>query len=495
MAKDYRDIIRDNLDNTLPSGFVPELGVHRSGKVRNIHFTSEKLGSPVVMVASDRISSFDHILSRQIPFKGRVLNMFNRWAFEKSKDIVPNASLESPHPNVLVQKLCKNVMIECVVRGYVWGSLAADYEKGHRTLHGIEFKDGLLRYEKLPEPIFTPTMKSEHDEHITFAEAEKILGKTLAEKVKKYSIALYKRGAELAEKAGLIFIDTKYEFGLDEKGELLLIDEANTPDSSRYCSKDEYAKFEKIRKEMAGGEYRNVSELLEKKPELKIKELSKQFVRDVLIENGFSYGSEGAPPELSDDVVVEVAYRYIMLYEKLTGETFQFPQTNVRLDLLHQLQKSGMIDGGLAVIMAGSDSDMPHIEKIVSALESYGIKPVVRICSAHKQPAMCEAIVKGYNDSIEPIVFVTVAGGTDALSGVVSFHSVHPVLSCPPDAGKYESCVLNPPGSSNSLILRPKNVARHVAQILGHQNTSLREMLLAMNASKIAKLEAADGSL
>lgn len=492
---DYKTLIRKNLDNTLPFGFVPELGRHRSGKVRDVHFTSDKLGSPVVMVASDRISSFDHILSRQIPFKGRVLNLFNKWAFENSADIVPNASLESPHPNVIVQKLCKNVMIECVVRGYVWGSLAGDYENGKRTLHGLTFKDGLLRYEKLPEPIFTPTQKSEHDEHITFAEVESQLGKELATQVRDYSLKLYKRGAELAEKVGLIFIDTKYEFGLDEKGKLRLIDEANTPDSSRYCSQKEYEKFALIKDAMASGKYKNVSELLLDKPELKIKELSKQFVRDVLIENGFSYGSSGAPPALSDDDVVEVAYRYIKLYELLTGTKFEFPSSNVRSELIDKLRDSGYITGGLAVIMAGSKSDMPHIEKLQKALDGFKIKSVVRICSAHKQPSKCEELVKKYNKSLEPVVIIAVAGGTDALSGVASFHSVHPVISCPPKAEEYHSAIKNPPGSANSLIIRPKNVAKHTAQILGYSNPKLRAILLEKNASKIKTLKDADSSL
>lgn len=489
----YRKIIRENLDKTLDFGFLPELGSHKSGKVRDIHFTSQKVGAPIIMVASDRVSCFDHVLSRSIPFKGRILNLLNRWAFENTKDIVPNASVESPHPNVVIQKYCKNIMVECVVRGYVWGSLAGEYEEGKRDCCGNRMPEGLIRYQKLEAPIFTPTTKAtEHDEPMTFEQVEKQIGKELAVKVREISFKLFQRGAELAAKAGLVFIDTKYEFGLDDGGNIFLIDEANTPDSSRYCSAEEYKKLDAIKKEMETGQFKNVSELLKQKPELKIKEMSKQFVRDILVSKGFSYGSTGKIPELADEDIVEVSYRYIQLYELLTGNEFEFPAAHPRIELLDKLQKAGYISGGIAVVMAGSDSDMPHIEKIKEALGEYGIKSQARICSAHKQPGMCENIVKKYNNSLEPVVFIAVAGGTDALSGVASFHSIYPVISCPPDPSNYHSGINNPPGSSNSLILRPANAARHAAQILSCHNDRIKGIIAEKNAAKIKKLEDAD---
>lgn len=496
MEKDnYKEIIRRNIGNTLGSGFIPELGRHKQGKVRDVHFTALEVGRPIVMVASDRISCFDHVLEQRIPFKGAVLTLLNRWAFENSKDIVPNAMVQSPHPNVVVQRYYRNIMIECVVRGYVWGSLAGEYEAGKRLFCGLRMPDGLLRYERLKEPLFTPTTKSEHDEAMTFGDVEQMLGAALARKVKETSIRLYERGAQLAQKAGLIFIDTKYEFGLDDEGGLYLIDEANTPDSSRYCDAKEYEKFALIQKELRVGCYKDVSELLKRRPELKIKELSKQFARDVLVEKGFSYGSSGAAPSLDADDVVEVSLRYVNLYERLTGEKFPFTDANVRLDLVDKLAKSGLIKGAVAVIMAGSDSDLPHVERIKQELDAYGIRSVVRICSAHKQPSLCESIVKEYNSSLEPVVVIAVAGGTDALSGVASFHSVHPVISCPPKSDEYSSCLANPPGSSNSLVLRPANVARHVAQLFGGYDETLRRLLVRKNEEKVAKLVKADEAL
>ena len=492
MEKKYKEEIKKNLYNTLDNGYIPELGTHKKGKVREIHFTSDEIGAPIVMVASDRVSSFDRVLNRRIPFKGQILNKFNEWAFEKTEDIIPNAAVESPHPNVVVQKYYKNIMVECVVRGYLWGSLAGEYENGIRNIYGIEMPEGLLRYEKISEPLFTPTTKADdHDAPMTYEEVEKKLGKVLANKVRDTSIALYKRGAELALEKGLIFIDTKFEFGLDKKGEIYLIDEANTPDSSRYCTVEEYQKFEEIKSQ--SGNYKDVSDLLKDNPLLKIKELSKQFVRDVLIEKGFSYGSEGEPPTLTDEDVIEVSYRYISLYEKLTGNEFEFPGGDVKQELLYGLKRSGYIKGGVVVIIAGSDSDREHIETIKQELDQYSIPAIVRICSAHKQPSTCEAIINKYNQSIEPLVYVSIAGGTDALSGVVSFHSVHPVISCPPNKKKFDSCIQNPSGSSNSLILRPANVARHVAKILGQNRTDLYEKLLENNKKKISNLEEADG--
>ncbi|MEK6819285.1 MAG: phosphoribosylaminoimidazolesuccinocarboxamide synthase, partial [Nanoarchaeota archaeon] len=370
-------------------------------------------------------------------------------------------------------------------------------EEGKREICGIGLPNSLLRYQKLGEPIFTPATKAEsgHDENISFEAVENKLGEEIAEKVKDVSIKLYKRGAEVALQKGLLFIDTKYEFGLDENGNLYLIDEANTPDSSRYCTAEEYKKFRLIEIEMWTGRYKNVSELLKLKPELKIEELSKQFVRDVIIEKGFGYGGTGEIPKLEDEDVVEISYRYIRLYEMLTGNTFEFPDGNVKSDLIFKLRNTGYINGCLVVIIAGSDSDMLHIEAIKNELDFYDIKSEIRICSAHKQPTKCEEIVKKYNQSLEPIVFVCVAGGTDALSGVVSFHSVYPVVSCPPNNEEHLSCISNPPGSSNSLILKPANVAKHIAQIFGQNNAELQKKLIEVSKNKIDKLELADSKM
>ncbi|MCL4387120.1 MAG: AIR carboxylase family protein [Patescibacteria group bacterium] len=490
----YKEIIRKNLNNVLTSGYIPELGNHKSGKVRDVHFTNEKVGSPIIMVASDRVSAFDHILNEAIPYKGKVLNLFAKWAFKNTEDIIPNALEESPHDNVVIQKYYKNLGFEFVVRGYVWGSMAASYEKGEQEICGIKLPEGLLRYQKLDEPLFTPTTKAEeHDENVTYEKLTKALGKDLARNVKNKALELFKRASDLAEKQGFIFIDTKYEFGTDGKGNIYLIDEANTPDSSRYCSKEEYKKFENIKKEMTTGKYQNVSELLKKKPKLKIEEQSKQFVRDVLTESGFSYGAEGKIPSLTEDQVIETSYRYISLYEDVTGQKFDFGnEGDVSQGLVSGLKNVGYIKGGLAVIMAGSDSDKDHMKTIKDELDKYGIPSVARICSAHKQAGECVEIIQKYNKSLEPILIIAVAGGTDALSGVASFHSVWPVISCPPKKEEFSSCITNPPGSPNALILRPGNVAKFATQYLGYSNKEFHRKISAENAKKINSLVEAD---
>merc|ERR1712066_696050 len=242
--------------------------------------------------------------------------------------IVPNALVKNVDSSVVVQKKMKNLNVELIVRGYLWGSMAAAYEKGDRTFCGLSVQNGLNRFQKFETPLFTPTTKAEvgHDENMTMAEVEKFVGKDMAQRAKDIAMKLYQRGSELMRKRGLILIDTKYEFGLDEAGVLHVIDEVNTPDSSRLCTVEEWeSKYPKIAAEMASGKYKNVTEVLKARPELKLKEFSKQYVRDALLEMGFDPVKDKAAPKLSDEQVVECAYRYISIYEQITGNTFQFP--------------------------------------------------------------------------------------------------------------------------------------------------------------------------
>merc|ERR1719254_293747 len=227
------------------------------------------------------------------------------------------------------------------------------------------------------------------------AEVEKAIGKDMAAKAKDVAMKLYQRGAELMKKQGLILIDTKYEFGTDENGVLHVIDEVNTPDSSRMCTVEEWeTKYPKITAEMATGKFKNVTELLKAKPELKLKEFSKQYVRDALLEMGFDPTKDKEAPTLSDEQVVECAYRYIRIYEQVTGKRFEFPaKMEPSKRIIMNLQRSGMIVGGFAVIAAGSDSDMPHLQTLQKELGKFKIPSEIRICSAHKQPARLEALL------------------------------------------------------------------------------------------------------
>jgi len=476
--KEYKEIIKANLDNVLESGYIPELKEHKKGKVRDVHSAEDKL----IMVASDRVSCFDHVLSRCIPYKGAVLNLFNQWAMENSTDVIRNAMLPSPDTNVIIQKKLENVGFECVVRGYVWGSLASDYEEGLREKCGINLPDGLLRYQKLETPIFTPTSKAEkgHDEDVTLETMIKQLEQT-AEKIKNISINLFNRGTELAEKAGMIFIDTKYELGIDEKnGMIYLIDESNTPDSSRYCSREEYDKkwpeIERIMRSPRGSDFNagsDVTGLLEVEPQLKIKEASKQFVRDVLIEAGYKEGQK--IPDLTDEQLIETSYRYIDSYEKLTGKKFDFSTgEHPKKRIMNNLKKAGLAYGGCVVPIGASESDKEHWEKIKGTLISAQIPyadPVY--LSAHKQTQkVLDYVSKMDSTSIEPLVYLTFAGRSNGLGPVVAGNTKYPVITCPVFSDKADYLVnihssLQMPGKLPlATIIDPGNAALYAKRII-----------------------------
>ncbi|MFH0869470.1 MAG: phosphoribosylaminoimidazolesuccinocarboxamide synthase [archaeon] len=470
--KVYKKVIADNLENVLASGFIPELGEHKAGKVRDVHFKGDNL----IMVASDRVSAFDHVLPTYIPFKGMILNLFNQWAMKNSTDIIPNASLPSPDPNVIIQRNLKNTGIECVVRGYVWGSLAGDYEKGTRTKCGIRFPAGMLQYQKLEAPIFTPTTKAEkgHDEDVDFEFLKSKLGEEIAVKVRDASIALFNRGVELAERAKMLFIDTKYEFGTDEAGNLFLIDEANTPDSSRFCDAGEYAtKFSAISAAMKGWEGTTVSDLLKGRPDLKIREESKQYVRDVLIAGGYKEGQ--SIPALTPEQVIETAWRYIESYERLTGKRFDFSIAEIpaKKRIMMNLVKAGLAYGGCVVPMGASEKDGPHWEKLEKALKEAKVpytQPFYK--SAHKNPEEVISFVRMMDQSIEPIVYISFAGRSNGHGPIVCGVTQNPVIANPvfSDTAAYmvdiHSSLRMPSGMPLMTIVDPGNAALAAKRII-----------------------------
>jgi phosphoribosylaminoimidazole-succinocarboxamide synthase len=274
------------------------------GKVRDVYTINNKL---LVMVASDRISAFDVVLPKGIPYKGQVLNQIAYKNLIATKDIVPNWVIESPDPMVTVGWACEPLKVEMVIRGYLSGHAWREYKSGKRILCGVTMPDGMKENDKFPEPIITPSTKADigHDEDISKEEiiSKGIVSKSDYELVEHYTRALYQRGTELADKKGLILVDTKYEFGKDDLGNIMLIDEIHTPDSSRYFYKEGYI------------ERQNNGE--------KQRQLSKEFVREWLIENGFQ-GKEGQQvPFMSDEFVLSISERYIELYEHITGEKFK----------------------------------------------------------------------------------------------------------------------------------------------------------------------------
>ena len=294
--------------NSIPATnfqFPNQTGFYK-GKVRDVYSFEKHL----VMVATDRISAFDVILPRAIPYKGQVLNQIAAYFLNATADIVPNWLEEVPDPNVTIGIKCQPFPVEMVVRGYLAGHAWREYNSGKRTVCGVALPDGLKENDKLPQPVITPTTKAHegHDEDIS---REEILSQGLVseqdyEHLEKYTLALFNRGTEMASDQGLILVDTKYEFGkLDET--IYLIDEIHTPDSSRYFYKDVYEENQRL--------------------SLPQKQLSKEFVREWLIQNGFQGKDGQSIPEMDDAWILQISERYIELYEKVTGIRFQKNKT------------------------------------------------------------------------------------------------------------------------------------------------------------------------
>jgi phosphoribosylaminoimidazole-succinocarboxamide synthase len=287
--------------NSTPYQFLNQTSYYK-GKVRDVY----GIGDQLLMVTSDRISAFDVVLPRLIPFKGQVLNQIARYFLEKTADIVPNWLLATPDPNAAFGLKCQPFAIEMVIRGYLVGHLWREYKSGNRVVCGVTLPDGLLENQQLPTPIITPTTKASegHDEDISVAAIieQGIVSKEHMDQLCAITHQLFQRGQEMAAEKQLILVDTKYEFGL-YNDKIMLMDEIHTPDSSRYFYKEPYAEL------FAKG--------------LPQKQLSKEFVREWLIANGFQ-GKEGQSiPVITDEFVQQISDRYILLYEEITGLKFK----------------------------------------------------------------------------------------------------------------------------------------------------------------------------
>ncbi len=289
------------------------------GKVREVYNINDDL---LVMIASDRLSAFDVVMPRQIPFKGQILNQIATKMMKETEDLVPNWLIANPDENVAVGHLCEPFKVEMVIRGYMSGHAAREYKAGKRLLCGVSMPEGMKENDQFPEPIITPSTKAangDHDEDIT---REDILAKGIVSEpdyvvLEEYTRKLFQRGSEIAAKRGLILVDTKYEFGKTKEGKIVLIDEIHTPDSSRYFYADGY------QERQAKGESQ--------------KQLSKEFVRQWLIENGFQ-GKDGQQiPEMTDEKILEISDRYIELFEQITGDIFKKANTD---NVLNRIERN-----------------------------------------------------------------------------------------------------------------------------------------------------------
>jgi phosphoribosylaminoimidazole-succinocarboxamide synthase len=304
----------EQLRQVLPHAFdgidLPFLGRKSSGKVREIYDQGDRL----ILITTDRLSAFDRILGL-VPYKGQVLNQLSAFWFEQTRDIVGNHFLASPDPNVTIGRKCRPLPVEVVVRGFISGvtktALWYRYSQGERTIYGIDFPDGLRKNDPLPEPIITPTTKASdggHDERITSAEvvAQGLVDPETWMRVQGAAVELFRRGQEIARRGGLILVDTKYEFGISDDGEILLIDEVHTPDSSRFWTLESY---EKLNAGDAVGE--------RAEPE----NFDKEFIRLYYAEHG--YRGDGDPFPLPAELAIQAAQRYIRTYEMITGRVFE----------------------------------------------------------------------------------------------------------------------------------------------------------------------------
>ena len=291
-------IIKEQLQYTLNEFEHDIQGEYYRGKVRDNYYMDDTM----LMVTTDRVSAFDHVLGT-IPFKGQILTEIANFWFEKTKDIVPNHIISSPDPQVLIAKKAKTLPVEVIVRQYITGSLWREYSDGINGQYGFMLPDNLKENQEFETPILTPSTKAEYGQHDEPISRDKIINSLVPEEVykqaEKYALALFERGQEWANKMGLILVDTKYEFGMYD-GELIVIDEIHTPDSSRYWIKETYEE------NFNNGLSQNM--------------LDKENIRQWLIEKGFK--GEGTPPDLSDDIRILLSEKYMELYKKLTGSDF-----------------------------------------------------------------------------------------------------------------------------------------------------------------------------
>ncbi|MBU0979109.1 MAG: phosphoribosylaminoimidazolesuccinocarboxamide synthase [Patescibacteria group bacterium] len=428
------------------SGF----GRKMNGKVRDYYEHDGKL----ILITTDRISAFDRVLGT-IAHKGQVLNQLASFWFEQVKDIVPHHLISTPDPNVSLVKKCSSLPIEMVVRGYMTGSTITsiwhNYQKGERMIYGLKFPGGMKKNQALPKPIITPTTRGTgvggHDEKISKAEIIKrnIITKDIYEQMETVALAIFERGRQICLKSGLILVDTKYEFGLDH-GQLTLIDEVHTPDSSRFWMVGTYP------------------ERLEKG--LEPENFDKEFFRLWYAKKG--YQGDGTAPVMPQSFRDQVSRRYLDLYQMITGQALEITPGNISSRIKQNLQP--LLDE--VVILAGSLKDEPFIKKIHQALTDLKLKASIYYASAHKQPLEVLAVMKRYQQLNKKYVFITVAGRSNALSGFVAANSNFPVLACPPLTDKLDylvnihSSLQMPSGVPVMTVIDPGNVALAAKRIL-----------------------------
>ena len=415
----------------------PQLNKIHSGKVRDSFRVDEKTR---MIIATDRLSSFDSVLETLIPGKGAILNSLATFWFEKTKDIIDNHLIESIHPNISLVKEAKPIKLEMIVRAYITGSAWRKYQNGGRELSGQKIPDGLKKNQAFPTPMVTPTTKEKSDREITETEIveEKWTTQKLYDQMKEISLKLFKRGQKILLEKGIILVDTKYEFGLIGN-ELVLIDEIHTPDSSRFWLAEDY-----------------------ERDSLKVEQIDKEFVRNYLMTNKIN---GQYPTTLPNRIVKETQKRYNDIFTIITGKKLNneidYPIERIKNTLI---KKEFMKDGFVAIIM-GSKGDLPFAKTIKAEIEKYNVFVDMRVVSAHKNGERISEIADEYNNSIEPGAVIAVAGRSNGLGGALSANLNIPVFNCPPFKDKIDmltnvnSSLMMPSNTPAATVIDPKNVA------------------------------------
>ena len=457
--------------NTLYHFESPQLKKIHAGKVRDSIAVDAKSR---LIVVTDRISAFNKNLKNAIPFKGGVLNNLTNFWFKKTEHIIENHLIEQLDDNINLVKECEPIRVEMIVRAYLTGSMWRGYQSGQRNFCGIDVVNGLTYNQKFPEPILTPTTKDADDTEIT---EEEIIDRGLVDAktyqlMKQKSLELFDFGSKHMAERGIILVDTKYEFGF-YNGKLILIDEIHTPDSSRFWNKADY----------------------EKNPE-KAEQIDKEFVRQWML----AHKTGGKIPSLlSDEVVEETSKRYRDIYKIITGETYKTSTLDIKTRMYANLMQKGLIKAGFVGLVMGSKTDVPHAEKIIGHLKKYNITTQMRVISAHKNGERIVDLAHVYNNSVEPVVVIAIAGRSNGLGGALAANLSTPVISCPPFKDSADimlnvnSSLMMPSFTPAMTVIHPDNAA--LAAVRALNVPELKQQITAEIEDMKKSLIADDDSL
>ncbi len=442
--------------NCLLNFATPQLQKIHSGKVRD----SLRINAQTRMiVVTDRLSAFDSVLKTPIPTKGAVLNGIANFWFEHTADIIRSHFIKMIDPNITLVKEAEPIRVEMVVRGYLTGSMWRGYQAGKREFSGVSAAEGLTKNQRFPQPIVTPTTKEKSDREISPADLFKEGWTTqeLYDKMAEAALKLFERGTNVLAEKGIILVDTKYEFGL-LNGELILIDEIHTPDSSRFWRTADY----------------------EQNPE-NAEQIDKEFVRQWLIRNTVDGQYSTTLP---DDVVEETSRRYGEIYEMITGTPLHIGTEPVKARMTRNLVENGLIKDGYVAIIMGSPSDLDHCKKIQAYIEKYGVYTDLRVVSAHKNGEEISGMAQEYNNSVEPGAVIAVAGRSNGLGGALSANLNLPVINCPPFKDNLDMLV----NVNSSLIMPSKTPAATVA----HPDNAAYAALRSLNSYRVREAMSQD---